>query len=80
MPFEFSGRKEIHKFIIELAQEGIAILLISSYLPELLNLCDNILVARAGQVVQELSIDEASEEAIMLLATATNHEAVAAVE
>jgi ABC-type sugar transport system ATPase subunit len=60
--------EEIHKFIIELAHEGIAILLISSYLPELLNLCDNILVARAGQIVQELSIDEASEEAIMFAA------------
>jgi ABC-type sugar transport system ATPase subunit len=60
--------EEIHKFIIELAKDGIAILLISSYLPELLSISDRILVTRLGQIVQELNSEEATEEKIMFAA------------
>ena len=59
---------EIHQFINRLADEGIAVVVISSYLPEIINLSDRILVYRAGRVVEEFSPAEATEERIMYAA------------
>jgi simple sugar transport system ATP-binding protein len=59
---------EIHQFINRLADEGLAIVVISSYLPEVLNLSDRILVCRSGRVVEEFSPEEATEEKIMFAA------------
>ena len=59
---------EIHQFINRLADEGIAVVVISSYLPEIINLSDRILVYRAGRVVEEFSPAEATEERIMFAA------------
>lgn len=59
---------EIHQLINELADSGIAVVLISSYLPEILALSDRILVARQGQVVEEMTAGEATEERIMYAA------------
>jgi ribose/xylose/arabinose/galactoside ABC-type transport system permease subunit len=47
---------------------GIAVVLISSYLPEILGLSDRILVARQGQIVEEMSATDATEERIMYAA------------
>ena len=59
---------EIHQLINQLADEGIAIVVISSYLPEIMNLSDRILVSRAGRVVEEFTPSEATEERIMYAA------------
>jgi simple sugar transport system ATP-binding protein len=59
---------EIHAVINELADSGLPVVMISSYLPEILSLSDRILVSRLGRVVEEFSIDEASEEKIMYAA------------
>jgi simple sugar transport system ATP-binding protein/ribose transport system ATP-binding protein len=59
---------EIHQIIQKLADAGAAVVVISSYLPEILNLSDRILVARQGRIVEEMTIDEASEEKIMYAA------------
>lgn len=59
---------EIHQLINDLADMGIAVVLISSYLPEVLALSDRILVARQGQVVEEMNASDASEERIMYAA------------
>jgi simple sugar transport system ATP-binding protein len=59
---------EIHQFINRLADDGIAVVVISSYLPEIINLSDRILVYRAGRVVEEFSPAEATEERIMFAA------------
>jgi simple sugar transport system ATP-binding protein len=59
---------EIHAVINELADSGLPVVMISSYLPEVLNLSDRILVSRLGRVVEEFSIEEASEEKIMYAA------------
>lgn len=59
---------EIHQMIEELADAGAAVVVISSYLPEVLNLSDRILVARQGRIVEEMTSDEASEEKIMYAA------------
>jgi simple sugar transport system ATP-binding protein len=59
---------EIHAFINRLADEGLAVVVISSYLPEIMNLSDRILVCRSGRVVEELAPEEATEEKIMFAA------------
>ncbi|MCB8878355.1 sugar ABC transporter ATP-binding protein [Acidisoma silvae] len=59
---------EIHRFINEIADRGIAVVVISSYLPEILALSDRILVARQGRVVEELDASVATEERIMYAA------------
>ncbi|EEW25586.1 sugar ABC transporter ATP-binding protein [Rhodobacter ferrooxidans] len=59
---------EIHQIINGLADAGLAVVVISSYLPEVLNLSDRILVCRQGRIVEELSPTEATEEKIMYAA------------
>lgn len=59
---------EIHELINRLADEGKAVVVISSYLPEVLALSDRILVSRQGKVVEEFSVSEANEENIMYAA------------
>jgi simple sugar transport system ATP-binding protein/ribose transport system ATP-binding protein len=59
---------EIHRFINDLADNGIAVVVISSYLPEVLALSDRILIARQGRIVDEMDIAEATEAKIMYAA------------
>ena len=59
---------EIHQIINALADDGLAVVMISSYLPEIMNLSDRVLVCRQGRIVEELSPTEASEEKIMYAA------------
>ena len=59
---------EIHQLINRLADEGKAVVVISSYLPEIMSLSDRILVQRMGKVVEEYSALEATEEKIMYAA------------
>lgn len=59
---------EIHGLINRLADQGKAVVMISSYLPEVMALSDRILVARGGKVVEEFSAAEATEEKIMYAA------------
>ena len=59
---------EIHEIINRLADEGKAVVVISSYLPEVMQLSDRLLVARQGKVVEEFSPLEATEEKLMYAA------------
>ncbi len=59
---------EIHQLINRLADEGIAVMVISSYLPEVLQLSDRILVCRQGRIVEEFEGHKADEETIMYAA------------
>jgi len=59
---------EIHHLIQRLADEGIAVMVISSYLPEILHLSDRVLVCRQGRIVEEFGGREATEETIMYAA------------
>jgi ABC-type sugar transport system ATPase subunit len=64
---DVGAKAEIHALIDELAAAGNGIILISSEMPEVLNLSTRILVFRAGRVVGELSRAAASQEALMRL-------------
>jgi simple sugar transport system ATP-binding protein len=59
---------EIHQLINRLADEGLAVIVISSYLPEIMKLSDRILVCRQGRMVEEFSPTETTEEKIMYAA------------
>jgi simple sugar transport system ATP-binding protein len=59
---------EIHELIDRLADEGRAVVMISSYLPEIMARSDRILVCRQGKVVEEFSARDATEEKIMYAA------------
>ncbi len=66
---DVGAKAEMFELIGQLAKEGRAVILISSYLPELLNMCDRILVLREGRIVGELHRKQFSEERVIALAT-----------
>jgi len=68
---DVGAKAEIHHLINELAKQGIAVLLISSELPELLGMSDRILVMCRGEIAGELQRSEFSQEAVIALASGT---------
>jgi rhamnose transport system ATP-binding protein len=62
-------KAEVHRLISQKAKEGLAILMISSELPEVLGMADRILVMREGHIVRELSRQEATSELVISAAT-----------
>ena len=66
---DIGAKAEVHRLMGELAAQGIAILMISSDLPEVLALSDRVLVMREGRLTGEFSRDEATQENIMAAAT-----------
>ena len=67
-PADVGAIVEIHELINRLADEGKAVVVISSYLPEIMALSDRVLVSRMGKVVEEYSAFEATEEKLMYAA------------
>ena len=65
---DVGAKAEIHRIMSELARQGVAIIMISSELPEILGMSDRIIVMHEGRVTGELSRAEASQEKIMALA------------
>jgi ribose transport system ATP-binding protein len=66
---DVGAKSEISELILRLAREGIAILLISSELPEILSLSDRVLVIRSGRLTANLDRAHASADTIMNYAT-----------
>lgn len=66
---DVGSKAEIYDLIRRLAERGVAVLLVSSELEEILNLADRILVMHRGRISGELSREEATDELIMQLAT-----------
>jgi ABC-type sugar transport system ATPase subunit len=66
---DVGAKSEVHAILRELATGGTAVLLISSELPEVLAVADRIYVMREGRIAGELTRAEASEQAIMRLAS-----------
>jgi ABC-type sugar transport system ATPase subunit len=62
---DVGAKAEVHRLILELASQGMAVILISSELPELLLLSSRLLVMRQGRVTAELSREQFSEETVM---------------
>jgi D-xylose transport system ATP-binding protein len=68
---DIGAKVEIYKLLDRLAADGVAIIIISSELPEILGMSDRILVMSEGAIVSEFTRDKATREAIMEFATGT---------
>jgi ribose transport system ATP-binding protein/rhamnose transport system ATP-binding protein len=66
---DVGARSEIYRILRELARRGLALLVVSSDLPEVLTLADRIVVMADGRTVGELPGEGATEEAVLRLAT-----------
>lgn len=66
---DVGSKYEIYKIMVELAKQGIAIIMISSELPELISMSDRIVVLAGGRISGELSGKDATQEKVMELAT-----------
>jgi rhamnose transport system ATP-binding protein len=70
-------KAEVHRILDGLVADGMAVLMISSELPEVLGMADRVLVLREGRLTAELSRAEADENSIMRAATGQNVEIAA---
>lgn len=68
---DVGAKAEIFKLMNALVERGVVVLMISSELPEVLGMCDRIMVMHEGRLAGELMRNEATQEAIMKLATGT---------
>jgi rhamnose transport system ATP-binding protein len=66
---DIGTKAEVHRLLVQLASTGVAVLMISSELPEVLAIGDRILVMREGRLTAEFGYADASEESIMAAAT-----------
>jgi inositol transport system ATP-binding protein len=66
---DVGSKSEIHKLMTQFAQQGLAIVMISSELPEVMGMSGRIVVMQEGRVKGELAREDASSERIMSLAT-----------
>jgi rhamnose transport system ATP-binding protein len=66
-------KAEVHRLLSELAGQGLAILMISSELPEVLGMADRVLVVCEGRITADLPRAEATAESVMHAATAAIH-------
>jgi len=66
---DVGAKQEIYAMIDRLAQSGLAVVMVSSELPEILGLCDRILVLHNGKLTGEFTREEATAEAVMSCAT-----------
>jgi len=66
---DVGAKAEIHKLVVELAAQGVAILMISSELPEVLGMSDRVLVMHEGHMTGILDRKDANQVSIMELAS-----------
>jgi len=66
---DIGTKAEVHRIISHLATEGLAIILISSELPEVLGMADRIVVMHEGRVTGGFERSEADQERVMFAAT-----------
>ena len=65
---DVGAKESIHNTIRSLASEGKAVLVVSSYLPEIMAISDRVLVMREGQIVASFTADEVAEDKVMAAA------------
>jgi rhamnose transport system ATP-binding protein len=63
-------KADVHRLLSDLAADGLAVLMVSSELPEVLGMADRVLVMHEGRLVADIPADRASEESVMFAATA----------
>jgi L-arabinose transport system ATP-binding protein len=68
---DIGAKSEVHEIVRQLAETGVAVLLVSSEMPELLGICDRVLVMEGGRLSGELPRSEATQERLLELALPT---------
>jgi ribose transport system ATP-binding protein len=66
---DVGAKSEIYKIINDLVTAGVAVIVISSELPEVIGICDRVVVMREGHITGEVTGDDVNQEKIMTLAT-----------
>jgi rhamnose transport system ATP-binding protein len=66
---DIGTKAEVHRLLSELASEGVAVLMVSSELPEVLGMADRVLVMHEGRLVSQIARTDATEESVMFAAT-----------
>ncbi len=66
---DIGTKEQIYRFIAKLADEGRSIIVVSSEMPELIGICDRVLVMRSGRIVGEVTGERMTENDIVALAT-----------
>jgi len=66
---DIGSKAAVHRFMSELVEDGLAVIMVSSELPEVLGMADRIIVVHEGLMVREFSRDEATAEAVVAAAT-----------
>jgi ribose transport system ATP-binding protein len=66
---DVGARQELYQIIRELAEEGVAIVIVSSDLPEILSICQRVIVMHEGRVTGEMKASELSEAKVIHYAT-----------
>jgi inositol transport system ATP-binding protein len=67
---DIGSKVEVHNLLIDMAKQGIAVIVISSELPEILAVSDRIVTMREGRVTGEIARTEATQEILMAMMTA----------
>ena len=68
---DVGAKADIYTIIGDLASQGLGILVVSSYLPELLGICDRVIILHDLGMTGELLIEDATEEAVLRLASSS---------
>lgn len=66
---DIGSKSAVHRFMSELVEDGLAVIMVSSELPEVLGMADRIIVMHEGLMVREFSRDDATAEAVVAAAT-----------
>jgi len=66
---DVGAKAEMHRMIRELAESGIGVIIISSELPEIIGMCDRVIVMHEGKITGEVSNNDITEKNIMTLAS-----------
>jgi L-arabinose transport system ATP-binding protein len=74
---DVGAKSEIYSIIYKLAEQGIAVVVVSSDLPEVLGICDRLLVMRQGRIAATLSRAEATPQRTLALALPATSDAIA---
>lgn len=74
---DVGAKAEIHRILRDLANRAVGVVVISSELPELIGVCDRVLVVREGRIVGEVTENDMTEDRIIYLASVGNDQQVA---
>jgi ribose transport system ATP-binding protein len=66
---DIGTKAQLYKYVVALAAEGRSVIVVSSEMPELIGICDRIVVMHAGQIVGEVTGERMTEREIVVLAT-----------